>query len=243
MSGGGERYLIRDAVAVVIDPMGGRGSGEAVAQVALSTIEAELAQSNDLVRAIEAANAAVVKAAEAPTLRGAGCAVSALAVANARASVAWVGDVRVVRLRSGALELLAPAHTLLAFYLEVVALTPEEVENFPHKTVLVRTLGMKATVEVDTMTTTAEVADVFALINDPVWGALGEAALKGTLRVHGSCPRECVAAILDQVAAAGGQGTPTAVVVRVESTGLVVAGGSGGPTGVEAAALRVRLVG
>lgn len=239
MSGVEGRYLIRGAACAVLDPMGGRGTAEVAGSLALAAIEAELAKSPELVRAIEAANTAVVTAAEEPRLRGMGSCVAALAVTEASATVAWVGDVRVVRFRAGALEDLAPPHTLLNDYIKSKRLTPEEIESFPHPNVLVRALGMKPTVEVETVDVATEVGDVFALFNDSVWAALGEAALAATLRIHGSRPRECVAAILDQVAAAGEQGTPTIVIVRIEPTGPVVAGGSGGPTGSEAVALRV----
>lgn len=233
------RYLIRDPACVVLDPIGGRGSSEVAASIGLAALEAALKESLDLVRAIEAANTAITTAAAAPRLRGMGSSVAALAVSGERATVAWVGDVQVARVRSGRFELLAPAHTLLAEYVKSKLLTRDEIESFPHPNVIVRALGMRATVVVDTVDATAEVGDVFALIDATVWAALGEAALTATLRIHGDRPCECVVAILEQVAAAGGQGTPTAVVVRIEPTGPVFAGGSGGGPGSEAVALRI----
>ena len=63
--------------------------------------------------------------------------------------VAHVGDSRVYRFRDGKLEQLTEDHSLLNDYIKMKKLTPEEIENFPHKNVIVRALGMKDTVKVD----------------------------------------------------------------------------------------------
>ncbi len=64
--------------------------------------------------------------------------------------VAHVGDSRVYRVRDGKLEQLTEDHSLLNDYIKMKRLTPEEIANFPHKNVIVRALGMKDTVKVDT---------------------------------------------------------------------------------------------
>ena len=63
--------------------------------------------------------------------------------------MAHVGDSRVYRFRDGTLELVTEDHSLLNDYLKAKKLSPEEIENFPHKNVIVRALGMKDTVQVD----------------------------------------------------------------------------------------------
>ena len=60
-----------------------------------------------------------------------------------------VGDSRIYRLRNNKFDLLTEDHSLLNDYLKMKTLTPEEIENFPHKNVIVRALGMKETVQVD----------------------------------------------------------------------------------------------
>ena len=64
--------------------------------------------------------------------------------------VAHVGDSRVYRIRDGKIEQLTEDHSLLNDYIKMKRLTPEEIANFPHKNVIVRALGMKDTVKVDT---------------------------------------------------------------------------------------------
>ena len=64
--------------------------------------------------------------------------------------VAHVGDCRVYRVRDGKIEQLTEDHSLLNDYIKMKRLTAEEIANFPHKNVIVRALGMKDTVKVDT---------------------------------------------------------------------------------------------
>jgi serine/threonine protein phosphatase PrpC len=46
--------------------------------------------------------------------------------------------------------MLTEDHSLLNDYIKMKRLTAEEIANFPHKNVIVRALGMKDTVKVDT---------------------------------------------------------------------------------------------
>ena len=63
--------------------------------------------------------------------------------------IGHVGDSRAYLLRQGAIRQLTEDHSLLNDYLRTRQLTPEEIEHFPHKNVIVRALGMKDQVEVD----------------------------------------------------------------------------------------------
>ena len=54
------------------------------------------------------------------------------------------------RIRDGKIEQLTEDHSLLNDYIKMKRLTAEEIANFPHKNVIVRALGMKDTVKVDT---------------------------------------------------------------------------------------------
>ncbi len=229
------RYLIRDRSALVLSPMG-RGWA-VVGPLTMSALEAEQAATGNLVRALQRANEVIARAALAPELRGVGASVAALTVNEGLARVAWVGDARVVRLRADALAALTRDHSLLEDYIRQKRLTPEEIASFPHPDVLVRALGMKTAVDVETTEVTTAIGDVFALMDRLAWRTLGEPTWTSTLRTHGHCPRECVAALLEQIAAAGGPEESTVVVVCIEPGGPIFAGGSGRPPGTEPAAL------
>ena len=53
-------------------------------------------------------------------------------------------------------------------------LTPEEIANFPHKNVIVRALGMKDTVKVDTRLEQPRAGDVYLLCSDGLSGPVSD---------------------------------------------------------------------
>jgi len=58
-----------------------------------------------------------------------------------------------------------------------VLLSPEEIENFPHKNVIVRALGMKDTVKVDTRYETPKARDTILLCSDGLSGPVTDAQM------------------------------------------------------------------
>ena len=50
--------------------------------------------------------------------------------------------------------------------------TPEEAENWPHKNVIVRALGMKESVQVDILTEKPHVGDTYVLCSDGLTGMI-----------------------------------------------------------------------
>ena len=84
--------------------------------------------------------------------------------------VAHVGDSRGYRIRDGKIEQLSEDHSLLNDYIKMKRLTPEEIANFPHKNVIVRALGMKDTVKVDTRFETPRANDIYILCSDGLSG-------------------------------------------------------------------------
>jgi len=80
------------------------------------------------------------------------------------------GDSRAYVFRDGGIIQLTEDHSLLNDYLKAHALTPEEIENFPHKNVIVRALGMKDTVAVDVGRHEPRPNDVFMLCSDGMSG-------------------------------------------------------------------------
>src|SRR6478735_651934 len=84
--------------------------------------------------------------------------------------VAHVGDSRVYRIRDKQIEQLTEDHSLLNDYIKMKRLTAEEIANFPHKNVIVRALGMKDTVKVDTRFEIPQLNDVYLLCSDGLCG-------------------------------------------------------------------------
>jgi protein phosphatase len=76
----------------------------------------------------------------------------------------------VYRIRDQQMEQLTEDHSLLNDYKKMKRLTEEEVANFPHKNVIVRALGMKDTVKVDTRFEGPRAGDAMLLCTDGLSG-------------------------------------------------------------------------
>jgi protein phosphatase len=57
-------------------------------------------------------------------------------------------------------------HSLINDYIKMKRVTAEEAENWPHKNVIVRALGMKDSVQVDIITEQPRVGDCYLLCSD-----------------------------------------------------------------------------
>ena len=82
--------------------------------------------------------------------------------------VAHVGDSRSYRFRDGKIEQLTEDHSLPQRLHQDEAPDAEEIANFPHKNVIVRALGMKDTVKVDTRFEAPRQRRVPALLRRPL---------------------------------------------------------------------------
>src|SRR5580658_3238438 len=132
-------------------------------------------EENRLVTGIKLANLRIYESAQHdPRQRGMGTTVVALFAVEDGVYIAHVGDSRVYRMREGKLEQLTEDHSLLNDYIKMKRLTPEEIANFPHKNVIVRALGMKDTVKVDTRFEQPKANDVYMLCSDGLSGPVSD---------------------------------------------------------------------
>ena len=67
-------------------------------------------------------------------------------------------------------------------------LTDEEIANFPHKNVIVRALGMKDTVKVDTRFESPRADDILLLCSDGLCGPVNDQRLLDTVLRHSDLP-------------------------------------------------------
>ena len=86
--------------------------------------------------------------------------------------IGHVGDSRCYRLRDRELEQLTEDHSLINDYIKMKRVTPEEAENWPHKNVIVRALGMKESVQVDIITERPRVGDCYVMCSDGLSGMI-----------------------------------------------------------------------
>ena len=125
-----------------------------------------------------------------------------------------MGDSRVYLFREGQLSQITEDHSLLNDYIKAKRLTPEEIEKFPHKNVIVRALGMKDRVQVDVSRLDPKPGDIYLLCSDGLSGMVPDPKLTEIL-AKGADLETDVKELIDAANAAGGVDNVTAIVARV----------------------------
>ena len=204
-----DAYLLlpEENLFCVADGMGGHASGEVAARIAVEEMAeffrmtgrdeeatwpykmdpARGYDENRLLTGVKLANLRIFeRSATDQRLRGMGTTIVAVSFPREGDAVlvAHVGDSRVYLLRGGTLRQLTEDHSLLNDYKKSRALTPEEIEAFPHKNVIVRALGMKDTVEVDLVREELQDGDVLLLCSDGLSGMVPDERIAEIVRGH-----------------------------------------------------------
>ena len=130
--------------------------------------------------------------------------------------IGHVGDSRVYRFRDGKLVQLTEDHSLLNDYIKMRQLSPEEIEAFPHKNVIVRALGMKETVQVDIAQERPQAGDIYLLCSDGLSGMITDPGMEEILRQHDDLDAACEN-LIDEANQNGGTDNITVILVRCET--------------------------
>jgi protein phosphatase len=232
-----DRYLVQpeDRLFAVCDGMGGHASGEIASQIAVDEIGAFFQISRDddeitwpykpdkrltdpenrLAVGIKWANFQIFeKAAGSPQLKGMGTTAVAVAVDSDRIAIAHVGDSRAYRIRNRAIEPVTVDHSLFEEYKRIPQITEEELRNFPHKNVIVRALGMKESVLVDTRVEELLPGDLYLLCCDGLSGELEDPQMLEIVNRHDGDLDGCCRELIEKANQAGGRDNITVVLVQ-----------------------------
>jgi len=219
---------------IVADGMGGHASGEVASQLAVDTMREFFAATTDdpdrtwpykmdrskgyeenrLITGIMLSNLRIFESAKTnPGQRGMGTTIVAMFVTREGVYVAHVGDSRVYRIRDGQMEQLTEDHSLLNDYRKMKQLTDEEIANFPHKNVIVRALGMKETVKVDTRFESPRPGDVIVLCSDGLAGPVTDDDIRSIV-LSTSDLQAAAQKLVDRANENGGPDNVTCVLAR-----------------------------
>jgi protein phosphatase len=234
-----DAYLLlpEENLFCVADGMGGHASGEVAARIAVEEMAeffrmtgrdedatwpfkldpARAYDDNRLLTGVKLANLRIFeRAASDQRLRGMGTTLVAASFPRGRPQViiGHVGDSRAYLLRGGAIRQVTEDHSLLNDYKKTRALTPEEIEAFPHKNVIVRALGMKDTVDVDVVREDLADGDVLLLCSDGLSGMVPNERLAEIVRGYPKDLRSAGLALVEAANEAGGQDNITCVLVQ-----------------------------
>ena len=93
-------------------------------------------------------------------------------------------------------------------------LTPEEIENFPHKNVIVRALGMKESVKVDTFFETPKPGDTYLLCSDGLSGEITDPEMLDVYLASRDNLQNSCHMLIEAACRNGGHDNITVVLVR-----------------------------
>lgn len=200
-------------VVAVADGMGGHAAGEVASAVAMEGATSEAAGS--AVERIQAANAAVLAAAEADTtLAGMGTTLTlAIFWPDGRLEIGHVGDSRAYLWRNDRLTQLTIDHTFVRELIAQGRLAPEDAETHPRRHMLTRTVGMEG-VRVDTLDIHLVPGDRILLCSDGLTGMVSDVRIERVLG-HTPAAADAVWSLVEAANAAGGYDNTTVAVVDV----------------------------
>lgn len=208
---------------VVCDGMGGAAGGD----VASSVVVAHLAQLDDeahgpddivaeLESAVAAAHAEMLDRVKAePELAGLGTTVTAILRAENKLAMAHVGDSRAYLLRDGELTQVTVDHTFVQHLVNTGRISPEEAEQHPQRSVLLRVLGdFDPEIPLDVSMREAHVGERWLLCSDGLSGVVSRDTLLETLRDTKDVD-VCVDRLIQLALRAGGPDNITCIVADV----------------------------
>jgi len=199
-------------VYVVADGMGGHAAGEVASQIAVDTISEFFKNTsadeevtwpykenhdfsyveNRLQTAVRYANRLIYETALADKSKhGMGTTVVSIVFTNKGAYTGHAGDSRAYRFRDGQVEPVTVDHSLLNDYMRAHALTPEEIEAFPHKNVITRAVGMKEDVEVEVGKVELRSGDIYMLCSDGLNGEITDDEMNEIVQRFVADPAKC----------------------------------------------------
>ncbi len=201
----------KGALMLVADGVSGGAGGAEAAEMAARTISADYYATPDtwtiqhaLDKVVQAANLWVLSQARKHShMAGMATTLSMLVLRGQRYVLAHVGDTRIYRLREQCLS----------------QLTTDHVWDRPDmRHVLKRAVGLDDQLNVDYAEGLLQAGDVYAIVSDGVWAALGDAEIHKTLMLYHS-PQMIAAYLTAQALEKDSQDNASAVVIRIEHVG------------------------
>ncbi len=209
---------------VVADGMGGHAAGEVASEMAVQTLERELAAVRDLgesgagqrvTDALRLANRCIHdRTITEVDKQGMGTTASVLIVSGGRYLIGQVGDSRVYLLRDGALHQLTKDHSYVQEQVDAGFLTPEQARYHPYSNVITRCVGASPDVQPDIYEGDVRLGDLFLVASDGLTGMVDDRRLQMLLMSRAE-PERKVHSLIAEANGRGGLDNITAIVVQV----------------------------
>src|ERR1700748_3469668 len=226
-----------ERLCIVADGMGGHASGEVASRLAVELMVDHFTETakqqtltwpykvdrdlrthvNRMTTGIMLANLEIWERSQREArLKGMGTTCVGIYFLDDAIIIGHVGDSRCYRSRGTELTQLTEDHSLINDYIRMKRVTPEEAENWPHKNVIVRALGMKESVQVDIITQTPKVGATFLLCSDGLTGMLKDDQIQHILMTEKDLDR-AVERLIQAANEEGGVDNISVILARIEA--------------------------
>jgi len=211
-----EVYLKKGRIYIVADGIGGLNKGEVASKMATEVIKDSYYsfKSNDieksLIYAIGKANTEILKIGSKDDKSG--TTVVCAVIKGNFAYVANVGDSRAYLFRKGKLEKITQDHSFVGERVRMGELTEEEARVHPRKNIILRCLGDKPKIEVDTFKVSLNEKDKLMLCTDGLWGEIPNPEIEKDLNKESS---EAIKNLVDDAKKYGGSDNIAVILVDI----------------------------
>ena len=217
-----DSYLVQSPLFCVCDGMGGHAAGEVASSIAVETIAKMAPKTADpavLGAAIEAANAAIIEAAQNGLGKpGMGCTATAAYIEGNTLAIAHVGDSRAYLLHEGTLIRVTRDHSYVEELVEAGEITADEARVHPNRSVITRALGSDPLMYADHFQLNIEEGDRLILCSDGLSSMISDGDIE-RIATQSSTAQICTDNLVDAALAAGGSDNVTVVVADVVNDG------------------------
>jgi len=149
---------------------------------------------------------------EAP---GSGTTITAALVLGQQVTIGHVGDSRAYAVYpDGRMDPLTRDHSLVKRLEELGHLSKDEVENFPHRNVLIRALGQGEVLEADVFTVPFPQSGYLMICSDGLWGVVNERDVARIINEAPNLQRACQS-MVEAANAAGGPDNITVILAQL----------------------------
>jgi protein phosphatase len=220
----------RPLLLAVSDGMGGASAGEVASAMTLEALRGHASGAMSrlgghdaltlepwLAEGIHEANRRVREAAgRDASIQGMGATATAGLVFPGAAVLAHVGDSRAYHMRNGQLRQLTTDHTFVGHLVAQGHLSPEEAKTHEHRHVLTQAVGVKETLDVDSLTVILRPGDRLMLCSDGLYDLVSDEAIAETLAIDGQPPLAQCRALITAANSLGGFDNTTVILLHVD---------------------------
>ena len=208
---------------VLADGMGGPAGGDIASSIAIDHLRSLDTEADTPEEALESLREAIAQAhqelcersTQDPALAGLGTTCIAIRRSQNAITMTHIGDSRAYRLRGGELRQMTNDHSFVQYLVDTGQLTPEQAENHPQRSVLLRVLGdSQEDVTLDESQPDFTVGDRWLLCSDGLCGFVSGPTI-GKILYRSETPQQACETLVELALKAGGPDNITCVVADI----------------------------